>query len=50
MNTMGTLSTKRALDIFKTLVRLRVVDHIVHPYEWTVWYYGVKEFVGKYGK
>jgi hypothetical protein len=36
------------LDVFKTLVKLKVVDPIVNPAKWTRWFGVVKEFVRKY--
>ena len=40
--------TSTILDLFKTLERLKVVDNIVSPIEWTRWYTKVKVFVRKY--
>ena len=43
-------STSIALDVFKTMVRLRIVDPIVNPAEWTKWYGVVKRFARKFGR
>lgn len=34
-----------ALNVFKTLERLKVVDNISDPAEWTKWFIYVKKFV-----
>jgi hypothetical protein len=40
--------TESALALFKTLVRFRIVENIVHPGEWAIWYGNVKRFSHKY--
>lgn len=40
--------SKVTLDIFKTLVKLKIVDNVDID-EWTKWYITVKMFVRKYG-
>ena len=42
-------TTGVTLEIFKTLVRLGVVDSIVNPVEWAKWYGVVRRFGRKYG-
>jgi hypothetical protein len=42
------VGTSITLDLFKTLERLKVVDNIVNPAQWTLWYAKVKVFVRKY--
>ena len=42
-------TTGVTLELFKTLVRLGVVDSIVNPAEWTKWYGVVRRFGRKYG-
>ena len=42
------VGTGITLDVFKVLVKLRVVDPIINPAEWTKWYGAIKEFVRKY--
>ena len=41
-------SEKKALELFRTLVRLKVVDPIHNPSEWANWYGTVKVFASKY--
>jgi len=43
-------NTGVTLELFKTLVRLGVVDSIVNPAEWTKWYGVVRRFGRKYGQ
>ena len=42
-------TTGATLNIFKTLVKLRVVESIVNPVEWATWYGVVRRFGRKYG-
>lgn len=39
---------KAAMELFKTLVKLRIVDPIHHPGEWAKWYGELKVFASKY--
>lgn len=42
-------TTGVTLELFKTLVRLKIVDSIVNPVEWAKWYGVVRRFGRKYG-
>ncbi|CAB4125705.1 hypothetical protein UFOVP53_205 [uncultured Caudovirales phage] len=41
--------TSVTLDLFKTLERFKIIDNIVNPAEWTMWYAEVKAFARKHG-
>lgn len=38
----------RTKALFKTLVRLKIVDPIYNPIKWNTWYATLRRFVDKY--